>query len=77
MESRLNMFRCKPNGERISQGELAEALGCTRDWIIKAEKGRLGRTAELMIRLSHALDRDLREIFTLQPSAGADSPKEG
>jgi DNA-binding XRE family transcriptional regulator len=65
VKSRLNVYRFKSNGERISQEDLASALGCSRDWIIKAEKGRLGRTAELMIRLSHVLGRDLREIFLL------------
>jgi DNA-binding XRE family transcriptional regulator len=63
MESRLNTLRCKPNGDRISQEEIAAAIGCSRNWVVKAEKGRLGRTAELMIRLSKYLNVDLRDIF--------------
>jgi transcriptional regulator with XRE-family HTH domain len=65
LRSKLSVYRFKPNGERLHQAELAKEIGCSREWIRKAEKGRLGHTAELMLRLSHYLNRDLREIFIL------------
>jgi transcriptional regulator with XRE-family HTH domain len=75
--SRLSMFRFKPNGERLRQGELAKEIGCSREWIRRAEKGRLGRTAELMLRLSHYLDRDLREIFICEPTEAEEARRRG
>lgn len=48
----------------LSQVQLAERLGVSRQTVISIEKGRFDPSLPLAFRLSHVLDRKIEELFT-------------
>jgi putative transcriptional regulator len=48
---------------QMTQAELAEACGVTRQTIIALEAGRYSPSLELAFRIAHALGRTLEEVF--------------
>jgi putative transcriptional regulator len=55
----------KLNGE-LSQQQLAEMVGCSRQTIISIESGCKNPSVELALKLSHALKTPLDQIFSLE-----------
>ncbi len=49
----------------MTQQELAALVGVSRQTIISIESGRYSPSLELAIKLSEALDYDLRQLFWL------------
>lgn len=47
----------------MTQAELADACGVTRQTIIALEAGKYSPSLELAFKLSHALGRTLDEVF--------------
>jgi putative transcriptional regulator len=47
----------------MTQAELADACGVTRQTIIALEAGKYSPSLELAFRLAHALGRTLDEVF--------------
>lgn len=47
----------------MTQAELADACGVTRQTIIALEAGRYSPSLELAFKLAHALGRTLDEVF--------------
>ena len=47
----------------MTQGELAEAIGVTRQTINAIEAGKYSPSLEAAFRIAHALDRPLDEVF--------------
>jgi putative transcriptional regulator len=50
----------------LTQQELADLTGLARQSIISIEKGRFLPTIENALRLAHALDRPIDELFWLE-----------
>jgi putative transcriptional regulator len=48
---------------QMTQAELAQACGVTRQTIIALEAGKYSPSLELAFKLAHALDRTLDEVF--------------
>jgi putative transcriptional regulator len=63
LENRVRYFRFM-NGE-ISQAELAENVGVSRQTILSIEKGNYNPSVKLALRLSRALETPVEELFQL------------
>ncbi len=48
----------------MSQAELAERVGCTRQTILLLEKGRYVPSLALAFRIARVFDRDVESVFT-------------
>ncbi len=60
LHNRLKEYRLK---SKLSQQELAEKVGTTRQTIIAIEKGVFNPTAKLALLLAYALDCSFEELF--------------
>lgn len=49
---------------RVTQAELAEQVGVSRQTIISVERGDYAPSVYLAIRVARALDRTVEELFT-------------
>ena len=54
------------NEEDLSQGELAEAVGVTRQTINAIERNRYDPSLELALKLASHFDCAVEDIFTLE-----------
>nr|WP_281373748.1 helix-turn-helix transcriptional regulator [Parvularcula dongshanensis] len=59
--------------DEMTQGELGERAGVTRQTVAAIEKGRYAPSLEVAFRIAHAFGRPLEEVFTFHP----DGPPEG
>ncbi len=50
----------------VSQQQLAEMVGCSRQTIISIESGCKNPSVELALKLAHALETPLDQIFSLE-----------
>lgn len=50
----------------ISQQQLADMIGCSRQTIISIETGGKNPSVEIALKLSHALHTPIDEIFSLE-----------
>ncbi len=50
----------------ISQQQLAEMVGCSRQTIISIESGCKNPSVEIALKISHALKTPMDEIFALE-----------
>lgn len=60
------------NGD-LSQQQLAELVGCSRQTIISIESGCKNPSVELALKLSHALKTPMDQIFALEEGKEKDS----
>lgn len=63
IQSRLHVLRAE---KRLTQEDLAEAVGVTRGTIIAIEKGNYNPTLELAFKLSLYFETDIQNIFFLE-----------
>ncbi|MGT2933453.1 helix-turn-helix transcriptional regulator [Streptococcus catagoni] len=63
MENRLQEFR---KVRKISQSELAEEVGVTRQTIISLEKGRYNASLDLAFKLSRYFHVAIEDIFVYE-----------
>lgn len=63
IQSRLHVLRAE---KRLTQEDLAEAIGVTRGTIIAIEKGNYNPTLELAFKLSLYFETDIQNIFFLE-----------
>ena len=63
IESRLHVLRAE---KRITQEELANAIGVTRATIIAVEKGDYNPTLELAFKLARFFKTSIDNIFSTQ-----------
>ena len=52
----------------ISQEQLAQMVGCSRQTIISIETGCKNPSVELALKISHALNTPMDELFALEES---------
>ena len=57
------------NGE-MTQQQLADQVGVTRQTIISIEKGKYKPSVELALRLARAFDARVEDLFTLESTDG-------
>ena len=55
----------------MTQAELAQRVGVTRQTIIAIEQGRYSPSLEMAFQIAHALDVPLDEVFHYQDPEGA------
>ena len=60
------------NGE-MTQADLAERVGVTRQTIIAIEHGRYSPSLEMAFQIAHALNVSLDDVFQYQQPEGATS----
>ena len=60
METRIQELR---KTQKLSQAELADALGITRQTIISLEKGRYTVTLELAFKIARFFGKSIEDIF--------------
>ena len=60
MDNEIRVCRAR---ERITQGELADAVGVSRQTIISIENGRYDPSLELAFRLARYFDMSVEDIF--------------
>lgn len=60
----------------LTQAELAERVGVTRQTIIAIEQGKYSPSLEIAFQIAHALGVRLDEVFSYR-AAGASSPSTG
>lgn len=63
MESRIQELRKK---NKITQEELAEAVGVTRQTIISLENGRYNASLQLAYRIARFFDLHIEDIFLFE-----------
>lgn len=63
LKNRLKVARAEKN---LSQGELAELVGVSRNTISSIETGQFNPTAKLALILCIALDKKFEDLFYLE-----------
>ena len=66
MENSLKVYRAR---EDLTQGELADRVGVSRQTINSIETGRYDPSLELAFKLSHEFDCRVEDIFEFDPQA--------
>jgi len=67
LQNQLRMLRRKKG---LTQAELAQAVGVTRQSIIAIEKGKYKPTIELALKLAQTLEHPVETIFWLREPEG-------
>jgi putative transcriptional regulator len=60
-----NLRRCRFDKDEISQQELANKVGVTKQTIHSIEKGKFNPTAFLALKLARFFEKPVEEIFFL------------
>jgi len=62
-----NIRKLRFDHDEMTQQELAEKAGVTRQTIIAMEKGKYSPSLELAFRISLTFDTPLEEVFSFDP----------
>ena len=57
--------------DEMTQQQLAEKVGVTRQTIIAVEKGKYSPSLELAFRIAHVFEVPLTEVFSYEPVSTA------
>ena len=63
METRIQELR---KANKISQAELADEMGVTRQTIISLEKGRYNASLELAFKIARYFGKTIEEVFVFE-----------
>ena len=63
METKIQELR---KANKISQAELADAMGVTRQTIILLEKGRYNASLELAFKIARYFGKTIEEVFIFE-----------
>ncbi len=61
--------------EELTQQQLADKVGVTRQTIVAIEKAKYSPTLELAFKIAAVFNVPLNEVFTYNPDAGAKDSK--
>jgi len=61
-----NIRRLRFDADEMTQKQLAEAVGVTRQTIVAIENAKYYPTLELAFMISRAFDRPLEEVFIIE-----------
>jgi putative transcriptional regulator len=62
-----NIRTLRFNAGEMTQQELADAVGVSRQTIVAIEKGNYSPSLELAFRIAHIFKTTLEEVFTYHP----------
>ncbi|MFO7671160.1 MAG: helix-turn-helix transcriptional regulator [Bacteroidales bacterium] len=62
-----NIRRLRFDHGEMTQQQLADAVGVSRQTIVAIEKGNYSPSLELAFRLSHVFQTPIQEVFTCDP----------
>lgn len=62
-----NIRRFRFNADEMTQQQLADAVGASRQTIVAIEKGNYSPSLELAFRIAHTFNSTLEEIFIYTP----------
>lgn len=65
-EIRNNIRKLRFEHDEMTQQQLAEHVGCSRQTIVLLEQGRYAPSLALAMRVARTFDQTLDEIFQLQ-----------
>ena len=65
-----NIRKLRFFNDEMTQEELANKAGVTRQTIIAIEKGKYAPSLELAFRIAHIFDTPLEEVFSYNPEEG-------
>lgn len=65
MENELKVWRARAD---VTQGELAEEVGVSRQTINAIERGRYDPSLELAFELAHFFDCAIEDVFVYEPA---------
>ena len=60
-----NIRRLRFDASEMTQAQLAEAVGVTRQTIVAIEKAKYAPSLELAFMISRAFKKDLNDVFTI------------
>lgn len=63
METKIQELR---KANKISQAELADEMGVTRQTIISLEKGRYNASLELAFKIARYFEKTIEEVFLFE-----------
>jgi putative transcriptional regulator len=63
--------RLRFEADEMTQAELAQRVGVTRQTIIAIEQGRYSPSLEMAFQIAHALDVALDDVFRYESPEGA------
>lgn len=63
----IKLLRQRQND--LSQQQLADMVGCSRQTIISIESGKINPSVELALKISEALKTPVNELFALEEGA--------
>lgn len=61
-----NIRRLRFDADEMTQKDLAEKVGVTRQTIVAIEKAKYSPTLELAFKIARAFDKPLEEVFTYE-----------
>lgn len=62
-----NIRSLRFHSEEMTQQQLADAAGVSRQTIVAIEKGNYSPSLELAFRLAHIFSTPIQEVFTYEP----------
>jgi putative transcriptional regulator len=68
-----NLKLLRETNGNLSQGQLADMVGCSRQTIISIEKGCKNPSVELALKIAHALNTPLDGLFALEEGVDKDN----
>jgi putative transcriptional regulator len=60
---KTNIRRLRFNADEMTQQQLADAVGASRQTIIAIEKGNYSPSLELAFRIAHTFNSPIEEVF--------------
>ena len=72
---RNSIRKCRFLQDELTQQQLAERVGVTRQTIVAIENGKYSPTLELAFRIARVFDKPLEEIFSFVPDEDEDTNK--
>ncbi len=63
-----NIRRLRFDKDEMTQQQLADAAGVSRQTIVAIEKGNYSPSLELAFRLAHIFNTPIQEVFTYEPA---------
>lgn len=67
-EIQNNIRRLRFDKDEMTQQQLADAVGVSRQTIVAIEKGNYSPSLELAFRLAHIFNTPIQEVFTYGPA---------
>jgi putative transcriptional regulator len=62
-----NIRRLRFNADEMTQQQLADIVGASRQTIVAIEKGNYSPSLELAFRIAHAFNVTINEVFSYNP----------